>query len=109
MKKILVNKQNITKKTQKNVLDAFIVQVFNVINANHNKDPKESFIFGISGKWGEGKTRFLELLEIKLYDNGYLVVWINPWKFSSDKIAFLRYFLKIVGEKKNISKPRAIL
>ena len=61
-----------------------------------------SFIFGISGKWGEGKTYFLndlrETLEKTIESDGssFKVVEVNPWKFSLDRIAFLRNFLRIM-------------
>jgi hypothetical protein len=73
----------------------FVQQVAKTILDNHDKDDS-SFIFGISGKWGEGKTRFLKDLEteIKTKDPSVKVYLVNPWKFSSDKVAFMRDFLK---------------
>ena len=44
--------------------EKFVDQVANTIRSNHGKN-NESFIFGISGKWGEGKTEFLNSLEKK--------------------------------------------
>ncbi len=72
----------------------FVEQVATTILENHAKTD-DSFIFGISGKWGEGKTFFLGDLEkqIKEKDLSFEIVWINPWKFASDKISFLRAFL----------------
>lgn len=72
----------------------FVDQVASTILENHG-ETGDSFIFGISGKWGEGKTYFLKDLEqeIKSKDGAYVVLWINPWKFASDKISFLRSFL----------------
>lgn len=46
--------------------DKFVLAVKRVILADHKT--KEAFIFGLSGKWGEGKTSFLESLEDKLLD-----------------------------------------
>lgn len=54
---------------------------------------KEAFIFGISGKWGEGKTTFLEDLESN-FNQDVRVIGVNPWKFANDKISFLRAFLR---------------
>ena len=76
-------------------LDKFVDQVAKTIDDNHNKkDSKASFIFGISGRWGEGKSTFLDYLEPKLNTKGFVIVRINPWKFASDRISFLRTFLK---------------
>jgi len=74
----------------------FIKHVAEIIDSNHNKDDdNESYIFGISGKWGEGKTSFLKELAKELKEKGFEdPIWINPWKFAVDKISFLRYFVK---------------
>ncbi len=72
----------------------FILQVRDKIVAEHGKDTDASFIFGLSGKWGEGKTTLLKELQEKLEKAKFKVIWINPWKFGDDKISFLRNFLK---------------
>lgn len=98
----------------------FVEQVAKTLIEANNKDTAESFILGISGKWGEGKTFFLKNLREALLDNFY-VVNINPWKFAQDKPAFLRHFLTQISTevsstedledlkyeitKNNISKP----
>lgn len=78
----------------------FVQQVAQMLKDNH-ADGDESFIFGISGKWGEGKTHFLKALEaaLKESDPSFEVYWINPWKFATDKISFLRNFLRIIYQK----------
>lgn len=75
----------------------FVNQVRDKVKSEHGKDKNASFIFGLSGKWGEGKTTFLKSLESGLEKDGFKVVWINPWKFSDDKISFLRNFLKEIS------------
>jgi len=88
--------------------EQFVKEVAKSIRENHSKQDDESFIFGISGKWGEGKTTFLKSLEKEL-KNEFKIVWVNPWKFATDKVSFLRNFtksllLEIFGaeEKKSI-------
>lgn len=83
----------------------FVQQVTKTILENHSKD-KSSFIFGISGKWGEGKTYFLDDLEIELKnkDNLIKVYRVNPWKFTSDKVSFMRDFLKSLDIKLSWAK-----
>lgn len=71
--------------------DKFARQVAETIKSNHEKW-SESFIFGISGKWGEGKTEFLKKLE-KIMENDFKIIDINPWKFASDRVSFLRSFI----------------
>ena len=48
----------------------------------------DSFVFGLYGSWGEGKTSALYLLKNKLYENPSVIVFeYDPWYFSSpDKL-----------------------
>lgn len=75
----------------------FIDQVAKTIIEASEKKDSESFILGISGKWGEGKTFFLDRLEETLQAEFYIVK-INPWKFAYDKPAFLRHILTQISE-----------
>jgi hypothetical protein len=46
-----------------------------------------SFAIGINGKWGSGKTTFLNFLKIHLNDEEFIQIDFNPWQTSSpDKI-----------------------
>ena len=78
----------------------FVKEIAKTITERHGNE-SGSFIFGISGKWGEGKTRFLDDLRIALEKDvsPFRVVDINPWKFSVDRISFLRNFLRTLYEK----------
>lgn len=76
----------------------FVKQVSETLRNSHGKSRGESFIFGISGKWGEGKTRFLNDLESELKEE-FEIVKINPWKYAGDKTSFLRNFLCAVSKK----------
>ena len=59
----------------------------------------ESIVFAISGKWGEGKTALLDLLEPNLIKKGFTVVRFNPWQYSQEDVSLKRSFLRIVKEK----------
>lgn len=83
----------------------FVEEIAKTITDHHEKE-LGSFIFGISGKWGEGKTHFLEALRKKLEvadskadDSSFIVVDINPWKFSVDRMSFLRNFIRTLDKK----------
>lgn len=70
----------------------------------HYRSKKESghgdnIVFAISGKWGEGKTELLNLLEPQLVGKGFTVIRFNPWQFSQEDISLKRSFLRIVKEK----------
>lgn len=61
----------------------------------------DNIVFAISGKWGEGKTELLNLLELKLAEKGFTVIRFNPWKYSHEDISLKRSFLRVVKEKIN--------
>ncbi len=48
-----------------------------------NKQVRENTVFAISGKWGEGKTALLDLLEPALRKYGFKIARFNPWKYAS--------------------------
>lgn len=76
----------------------FVERVAKLIKNNHGKD-SDSFIFGLSGKWGVGKTFFLKQLAKKLEeDDKFVVVWISPWKYGADTTIFLRTFLQSTAD-----------
>lgn len=77
--------------------DQFVTQVAKNIERSLSDNVDEAYIFGLSGKWGEGKTTFLESLEMKLPKH-VRVIRVNPWKYADDKISFLRVFLKKIND-----------
>ncbi len=51
-----------------------------------------SFVFGLYGGWGEGKTSVLNLLKLKIENNSeFLVLDFKPWYFK-DKESILKAF-----------------
>lgn len=60
---------------------------------------KDNIVFAISGKWGEGKTALLDLLEPKLIEKGFEVIRFNPWQYSHEDISLKRAFLREVKKK----------
>ena len=62
-------------------------------------DHGDNMVFAISGKWGEGKTELLGLLEPKLTEKGFTVIRFNPWQYSHEDISLKRSFLRVVKEK----------
>lgn len=77
--------------------DQFVSQVASNIENSFGDGNNEAYIFGLSGKWGEGKTTFLDSLEKQL-PNNVRIVRVNPWKYANDKISFLRAFLKAIND-----------
>ena len=64
-----------------------------------NSSNKEPLTIGIYGKWGEGKTSFLNLLRDKIehFDKGkngkeYLTFDFNPWRYSNEDEMLFDFF-----------------
>lgn len=52
-----------------------------------------SYVIGINGKWGEGKTSVLNFIRTELaLQKDVIIVDFNPWLFSSDNQLFLSFF-----------------
>ena len=78
-----------------NSRDRFVDEVVNSIAASDGQD--EAFIFGISGKWGEGKTFFLKKLRTELEkctSPEMKVIELNPWKYAHTDDSILRELLR---------------
>lgn len=67
-----------------------------------NYKQKESFVIGIQGEWGEGKTSFINMIlenfqKPELKDK-FIVVHFNPWYFTGED-QLLKQFCNIFAEK----------
>lgn len=59
-------------------------------------DTKKGFVFGLYGRWGEGKTSVINLVENEL-KNDFLIYKFNPW-FFNNKEAIIKNFYKGLEE-----------
>lgn len=57
----------------------------------------KSFAIGINGKWGLGKTSFIDLLKRKINDSNVIEINFNPWNSNSPK-AIIQDFFETVQE-----------
>lgn len=58
----------------------------------------DSFVFGLYGRWGEGKTSSLNLLKNKLYQNDDVIVFeFDPWHFSSQAALIKGFYEGLYG------------
>ena len=67
-----------------------------------NMQVKESVVFAVYGKWGSGKTTFLDFLTYYLKgDESIIIVKFNPWWFSEkeDLIRQFLYNLKLAWDR----------
>jgi len=78
---------------------------------------KESFVVGIEGVWGSGKTSFVNLILNELKDNNELVfINFNPWNFSGQNELITDFFSAIITtiepyqiDKDQLKKIRSIV
>jgi predicted KAP-like P-loop ATPase len=56
----------------------------------------DSFVFGLHGKWGEGKTSVIFFLQEKFKDNnGFLVINFDPWYFKDENAILAAFYGEI--------------
>jgi hypothetical protein len=54
--------------------------VKSIENYLHNPDNEDCLVYGIYGKWGEGKSSFMNMIDSKLLqDNRIKRIHLNPW------------------------------
>jgi len=63
---------------------------------------KTPFCIGIYGKWGSGKTSFMQLLEKKISENPSepraIPVWFNPWRYQKEDHLIIPFLKTIESE-----------
>jgi len=75
----------------------------------HYKD-KDSLTIGIVGKWGSGKTSFINMvLESFKGNNNYIVIKFNPWNISSRKQLISDFFLQLSNNIKKENESNEII
>lgn len=71
-----------------------------ILNYNH----EDSYTIGIYGKWGDGKTSFVNLIMESFVENNksdnYEIIYFNPWNFSNHNELIDQFFRQIVFELK---------
>lgn len=70
------------------------VNAFKYIVDNGDKLMNLPVVFGIHGRWGEGKSTFIELMQQRIENRDkYIIVNINPWEYNNSKEDFVKMFL----------------
>lgn len=60
----------------------------------------ESLVIGVEGKWGTGKTSFINLILEKLSKTDVLIIKFNPWNFSDQNELIKDFFNSIIDALK---------
>ncbi|MBN7814211.1 KAP family P-loop NTPase fold protein [Algoriphagus pacificus] len=78
----------------------FAYQIASVIKGHEKTD---SFVVGVYGKWGEGKTSVLNFIKEELnLDPNIVVINFNPWLFR-DEDQLLKTFFSVLANGLNVS------
>lgn len=93
-------KDTLSRKTYADVIANEIKERYEAekVTAENTGKERENLIFAISGKWREGKSTLLELLEIPLKEKGFNVILFNAWKYSQEDITLKRAFLRKIKD-----------
>jgi hypothetical protein len=71
---------------------------------------KDSLTIGIVGKWGSGKTSFINMvLESFKRNDKYIVIKFNPWNISSRKQLISDFFLQLSNNIKKENESNKII
>lgn len=78
---------------------------------------KESFVIGIEGVWGSGKTSFVNFVQKELKeDDDIIFVNFNPWNFSGQNELITDFFSTLIkkvepylSDKNKIRKAKSII
>ena len=84
------------KLGRENIVDL----VVDSINA-HVKSDHSCLVYGVYGKWGEGKTSLLNFIEEKLLDQGandnVNIIKFNPWLVNNDETLLREFFMSMTS------------
>lgn len=79
---------------RENIVDLFVDSINQVVSTNHS-----CVVYGIYGKWGDGKSSMMNFIKDRLLSqgkkDGINLVEFNPWLVSNDE-ALLREFFKTI-------------
>lgn len=64
---------------------------------NNTANDQKSFVMGISGEWGQGKTSFMKLIEnsLKVKDPEKIIINYNPWLNNDEKVVLNSFFKEL--------------
>lgn len=77
------------------IVDLIVGSINQVVTANH-----PCTVYGIYGKWGDGKTSLMNFVKNKLLaqgkDDGIIIVEFNPWLVNNDEALLHEFFKSIM-------------
>ena len=70
---------------------------------------KKSFAIGILGKYGSGKTSFLNLINLSLGDKNVLPISFDPWSVANPELIRREFFDLLAGKAAEIDRKMSSL
>lgn len=85
------------------------IEAFNYILVNNNKLITPPLVFGIHGKWGSGKTTFMNLIRSRIQkEKKFYTIEINPWEYGQSQNFITIFLAKLYKEVKGkIKRPNS--
>lgn len=78
------------------------IEAFNYVLTNNNELITPPLVFGIHGKWGSGKTTFMNLIKSRIEkEKKFYTVEINPWEYGNSQNFITIFVAKLYQEVKN--------
>ncbi|CAH0437301.1 KAP family P-loop NTPase fold protein [Clostridium neonatale] len=75
------------------------IEAFNYILENCNELITPPFVFGIHGKWGMGKTTFMNLIKSRIdKEKSFYTININPWEYGKNQNFITIFLAKLYQE-----------
>lgn len=79
------------------MVELIVDSINEIVSSNH-----QCVVYGIYGKWGEGKTSLMNFIKNKLLNQGITdninIVEFNPWLVNNDEALLREFFLSIMAD-----------
>lgn len=79
------------------VVDLIVGSINQMVSTDHS-----CMVYGIYGKWGEGKTSLMNFVKSKLFaqgkDDGIIIAEFNPWLVNNDEALLQEFFKTIMAD-----------
>lgn len=78
------------------------IEAFEYLICNHNNLMSLPIVFGIHGKWGVGKSTFMNLVKERLdKTNKFFTIDLNPWEYGNDNNFVATFLAKLYKTVEN--------
>lgn len=79
------------------IVELIVDSINHVVSSNH-----ECIVYGVYGKWGEGKTSLMNFIKERLIKQGKTdginILEFNPWLVNNDEALLREFFMSIMND-----------